>query len=177
VYYNVAQLLMEPVGATREYQVAETMPGAKEGWGPLLVEGEVRMLRIPRGLLVTGTLSTDIQEECSRCVEPFREHLDLTVEEEFFSAIDVPTGAEVEVPEEAGPFLISERHILDLQEAVRQAILLARPIQPLCRQGCEGLCPECGTDLNQVHCDCRKLPVDTHRGALEQTHGGNSGDR
>lgn len=177
MYYNVAQLLKEPVGATREYHVAETMSGTREGWDTLLVEGEVLMLRIPRGLLVTGALATDIQEECSRCVEPFRERLDLTVEEEFFSATDVDTGAAVEVPEEAGPFLINERHVLDLHEAVRQAILLARPIQPLCRQGCEGLCPECGTNLNQVHCDCRKLPVDPRRGALEHMRGGNSGDR
>lgn len=153
--YNVSQLLKEPVGATRHYEMDDFMPSPQEGAEELRVQGIVDLLRTRRGILVTGDLRTAVVEECSRCLDPFEEPLTLASEEEFFPLTDVNTGVPLGMPEEAGPFIISERHILDLSEAARQAILIARPIQPLCRPDCRGLCPECGANLNQGPCQCQ----------------------
>ena len=52
------------------------------------------------------------------------------------------------LPEDETAFTIDDHHQIDLREAIRQNLVLALPIQPLCREDCKGLCPECGRDLN-----------------------------
>lgn len=160
MYYNVAQLMKEAVGATRDYAVDDEVSCAEEGWSSLPVKGAVHMLRTHRGVLVTAALITSIPEDCSWCLEAFTEDLDLTVEEEYFPVIEVSTGAAMPVPEEAGPFCIDERHTLNLLEAVRQAVLLARPLQPVCQEACRGLCSECGGNLLRGECRCAEDAAD-----------------
>lgn len=158
--YNVAQLMKEPVGATRSYELDEEGQRLEEEWGPLRLMGTTQMLRTQRGILVTAALRTTIPAQCSRCLEEFQEPLELAIEEEYFPLADVFTGAPLEVPEDAGAFAISARHILDLLEAVRQAILLSEPIRPLCREDCAGLCLVCGRRLGSGHSGCRQEEVD-----------------
>ena len=154
MFYNVAQLMKESVGATRDYLLNDVISYKDEGWNSLAVEGSVHLLRTHRGILATAVLRTSIQEECSRCLEVFNEELDLSVEEEYFPVIEVVTGTLMPVPEEAGPFCIDERHTLNLLEAVRQAVLLEKPLQPLCQEACRGLCSECGGNLLRGECRC-----------------------
>lgn len=168
MYYNVAQLLKEPMGATRMYSIDEPFASPDKLLGLLHLEGTMQMLRTHRGVLVTAALATTVQEECSRCLEGYPQPLDLQIEEEFFPVADVASGLPVEMPAEAGPFLISPQHILDLQEAVRQACLLAKPLQPLCGEDCAGLCPECGQNLSQGMCKCRKESVDPRWAPLRE---------
>ena len=156
MYYNVAQLMKEAVGATRDYVVDDEFSCTEEGWSSLNIKGAVHMLRTHRGVLVTAALTTSIPEDCSRCLEAFAQDLDLTVEEEYFPVIEVSTGVAMPVPEEAGPFCIDERHTLNLLEAVRQAVLLAKPLQPVCQEACQGLCSECGGNLLRGECRCIK---------------------
>lgn len=164
--YNVAQLLKESVGATRRYEVSEPGDYSAEGWGEVRPQGTVSLLRTPQGLLVQAELEVSIPEQCGRCLEPFSQALVAKIEEEFQPITDVNTGAPLEVPRDEDVFTIDERHVLDLTEALRQAIILARPMQSLCRPDCAGLCPNCGQDLNQGACDCAQAPVDPRWVAL-----------
>ncbi|MBN1586419.1 MAG: DUF177 domain-containing protein [Candidatus Omnitrophica bacterium] len=70
---------------------------------------------------------------CNRCAREFSRHL----EREFRFVYDTR-----ETPE------------VDLLEAVREELLLGSEIQLLCSEGCKGLCPTCGQDLNQMECSC-----------------------
>ena len=165
--YNVATLLKEPTGAVREYHVEEALVSAWDEGEPPVVEGTVHMLRTLRGILVTARLTTSEPEECSRCLEQYWQVLTPEIEEEFFPIVDVATGAPVPPPEEDA-FSIGADHVLDLTEAVRQAILLARPMKPLCSEDCAGLCPDCGQNLNIATCGCRGEPVDPRWESLKQ---------
>ena len=148
---NVSQLLKSGLGATRNYHIDDDVDITGEG-KPSRVEGEVKLTRTDLGVLVTGTLRTDVEVPCSRCLTEFRLPLTLKIEEEYFPTIDVNSGVAVEVPEEPGCFTIDEHHILDLTEAVRQYALTAIPIQTLCKAECAGLCPVCGQNLNEKQC-------------------------
>ena len=160
MFYNVAQLLKEPTGASRQYSVNESVPFSEEGWGLVHPTGPVSMLRTPRGILVSAGLTVSIPEPCGRCLETFQELVTAEIEEEFFPMTDVNTGLPLEVPRDSEPLSIDAKHILDLTEALRQAILLARPIQSLCRPDCAGLCVSCGCNLNWDRCDCSAEPSD-----------------
>jgi uncharacterized protein len=162
--FNVAQLLLEPIGASRHYHLDETYAVAEGKMERL--RGELTLLRTDRGLLATGTLATRIDVSCSRCLAPVKLPVTLQIEEEYYPTVDALTGAPLPAPEEPTAFLIDEHHILDLSEAVRQALLLAEPMQPLCRPDCAGLCPTCGRDRNLGPCDCSAEPFDARWNAL-----------
>lgn len=160
MYYNVSQLLREPVGSTRMYDIDQPFALPYDGEPVTRVTGPVTLIRTPRGVLARATLSAEATEPCSRCLQPATVPLDLDVEEEFVTSIDPVTGARLPEPEEDTPFRIDEHHHLDLEEAVRQAAVLEEPMAPLCRPDCRGLCPLCGADRNGSPCTCETGPID-----------------
>lgn len=67
---------------------------------------------------------------------------------------------------DAEGFAIDEYHLLDLTEALRQYTIVAVPMKPLCKADCAGICPTCGTNLNESTCDCDKSLKDGRWGPL-----------
>ncbi|MBI4186605.1 MAG: DUF177 domain-containing protein [Chloroflexi bacterium] len=163
---NVSQLLKEPVGSTRSYEVQGAVNIT--GGASSEVEGQVELTRTNRGILVRGKLHTEVKVTCSRCLTPFNYPLTLNFEEEYFPAADVFSGAWMPLPEEPGSFTIDEHHILDLSRAIVEYALLSIPMKPLCREDCPGLCPNCGRNLNFGLCACEVVisnkPADKEKG-------------
>lgn len=156
---NVSQMLKSSIGSTRTFEVNDITDITGDG-SESLVQGEVRLTRTDRGILVTGRFSTSVDVVCSRCLEPFYLPLTFDIEEEYFPSIDIVSGNPVEMLGEPGSFTIDEDHVLDLTEAVRQYALTAIPIKTLCRTECAGLCPECGQNLNLGRCSCVRPEMD-----------------
>ena len=156
---NVSQLLKEPIGATRDYQVSEIVDVTGDGNGRK-VQGEIGLLRTHRGILVRGVLRTEVELTCSRCLTVFNCPVTLNVDEEYIPTVDVVSGVPLSSPEEPGPFIIDEHHVIDLTEAIRQYSLLVIPMKPLCREDCAGLCPNCGRNLNRGPCGCLQQGAD-----------------
>lgn len=157
--FNVATLLREPVGSTREYQVEdETAEVDSEGY-QRLVDGKVRLLRTSRGILVRAQLEVTPTLQCARCLRDFEATLPLAIEEVFEFERDPLTGELVE-DIEPDTFRLEGEQYLDLSDAVRQYEYAAWPISPLCRSDCAGLCPDCGTDLNDGPHTCEAAQPD-----------------
>jgi len=135
---NVSQLLKEPVGATRTLEVADRV---KIYDSPSPLSGQVRLIHTNRGILASGRLKVEVEAECCRCLEPFECPLEIDIEEEYISTVDVHSGGVIQLPDDydADAFIIDEHHTLDLSEAVRQYTMLAIPMKPLCRQDCAGI--------------------------------------
>ena len=150
---KVSQLLKETIGAVRDYQVSEIVDVTGDGGGRK-VQGEVRLLRTHRGILVKGELQTEIELTCSRCLSLFHFPVRINFEEEYIPTVDVVSGIPLSSPEESSSFTIDEHHVIDLTEAIRQYALLTLPMKPLCREDCAGLYQESGHNLSQGTCDC-----------------------
>jgi uncharacterized protein len=167
---NVAQLLKAPTGGSRRLELHDDIAGIDEELSvqsPLA--GAVSLIRTADGILVTASLETSVQLECCRCLETFSIPIRVEIEEEFHPTIDIHTGAVLPVSDtEEDATTIDEHHVLDLTEVVRQALFLALPMNPLCKKDCAGLCPLCGTDLNQEQCQCEPDTVDPRLEALRQ---------
>lgn len=167
--FNVGQLLVGPVGATRQYELDEDIAGLDPELAPTQpLTGTVHFLHTAGGVLVQGRLVTQVRVPCARCMEDVLVNLEMTLEEEFLSLFNPRTGLPAEIPADSDAFLIDEHNILDLSEAVRQYVFLALPMQPLCRPDCAGLCPRCGQDLNAGPCNCPPTPLDERWAALAQ---------
>lgn len=156
--FNVAGLLREHVGATREYALQADELQLYDDTPARELTGNVRLLRINTGVLASGDVAASLWLDCSRCLTGFESRVLAEFEEEYRPRIDVMTGAPVDVSREGEDaddyFLIGLDHVLDLAEAVRQALVLHIPFNPVCRQDCAGLCTECGVNLNNGDCDC-----------------------
>ena len=163
--YNVAQLLKEPMGATRSYQVQEEFPGPERIADA--VRGPLNLVRIHHGVLVRARLDARSSLTCGRCLDRFTRASALFIEEEFFPTVDLHTGRKLPPPAEGEEaLLIDAGHTLDLTEVLRQYLLTDAPMKPLCRLGCPGLCPVCGINLNRESCGCNADRVDPRWGAL-----------
>jgi uncharacterized protein len=149
--YNVAQLLKSPVGATQDVILDDSdhldlRDGEARLAGP--ISGKARLHRTNEAIYVDGVAHIPVLLECSRCLTEFTVTLDAPLRETFYPTIDIESGLPLRVPEGETAFEIDDHHQLDLREAIRQNLVLALPIKPLCREDCKGLCPECGRDLN-----------------------------
>jgi len=162
---NVSQQLRSSIGSRRSYEVSEIINVAG---GNSMFQGKVGLMRTDRGILVKGALCTEVEVTCSRCLSLFSCPLTLNIEEEYFPVVDVGSGTSLPLPDEPGGFTIDERHILDLTEAIRQYVLLAIPMKPVCREDCAGLCPSCGHNLNQGRCNCLTQGTESHSSELSK---------
>jgi uncharacterized protein len=121
---------------------------------------------------VVGRVATELELACSRCLEPFRLPVDVPLDLRF---APVPEGeSEAEGAGEdrdisADDTDTSYYHddMLDLNEMLREQFYLALPMKPLCREGCLGLCPQCGADRNTNPCDCQPGWQDPRFAALK----------
>ena len=135
---NVSQLLKEAIGSVRNYEVSGAVDIADNGNGNP-VQGEVRLTRTNRSILVKGKLYLTVDVACARCLSLFSYPLVLDIEEEYFPALDIVSGATLPSPDEPSSFTIDEHQVLDLTEAARQYAVTAIPMKPLCRNDCPGL--------------------------------------
>lgn len=141
MYFNVAQLLKEPTGATRTYDLVEDLSDLDPELTPLNpLVGTLHLLRTHSGILVTGELSTALQITCNRCLGPVAIPVRFQLEESFRPLTEVSTGRYIHPDEfegsaedlEDAALLINEQHILNISEVVRQNIWLALPMYPTC---------------------------------------------
>lgn len=167
--FNVAQLLKEPIGATRTGEVSvdlrRLVPEAEldaadseQDTPEPILSGPVRLMHTNDGVLVQGDLNADLVLPCSRCLEPVEVPLEIKLEEIFTPTIDVLSGQSVKPEEEDQALWIDAHHILDLTEVLRQDVLVSLPMHLLCREECRGLCPTCGQNWNEGSCDCEPEP-------------------
>ncbi len=108
------------------------------------VELDLRLEAVMEGVLVTGTARAVVDGECARCLEPIRDAIEVTLQELY--AYD-DGGDEDALDDEDDDVRTLEGDLLDLEQPLRDAVVLALPFQPLCREDCPGLCPECGARL------------------------------
>ena len=165
--YNVSQLLMGPIGSTRRFQLDEPVYSGLEGLTVGQATGSVRLLRTYEGLLVNATINVEVNSPCDRCLTEYPRISTLVIEEECYPTVDPATGHRVYAPDlSEGVTHIDTSQMLDLSDVLRQYLLTGEPLKALCRVDCHGLCPECGTDLNEEKCKCAGPPVDPRWGAL-----------
>jgi len=158
--FSLARLLEEPVGSKMSFYIEEPQQKLAEDLVVEFVRGTVEFTRTNRGVLAEGELHSQVQLECARCLETFAQPIDFHLETQFDSS---PTKLQKEPA-----YLIGVKGILDLSEALREQILLNLPMRPLCRPDCQGLCVECGKNLNEGPCDCARETIDPRLKGLKE---------
>ncbi len=174
--FNVAQLLKQPIGATRVYELDDEI----EGLDPELVSlstltGTVKLLRTHSGVLAIADLQILLEVTCNRCLEPVEMPVHISFEEGFRPLTDVETGRFILPQEFKGQeeeltdaaLLIDDHHILDISEVVRQNIWLMLPMYPGCIWQDPENCPNFAERLREVE--------EVHQDLVDETPAGTEG--
>ena len=115
------------------------------------VELDLRLESVVEGVLVSGTARVQLAGECSRCLDPVSDELEVDIQELYaYEETDhrgrpVRTASAEGDDEDERRFMVGE--LLDLEPVLRDAVVLDLPLAPVCRDDCPGLCPQCGFRL------------------------------
>ncbi len=119
-----------------------------------------------RQFTLAGRVSTLLELQCGRCLEPFRMPVDASFDLLYLPHAENAGEGEVEIEDDDLSTAFYSGEVIDLGQLMREQFCLALPMKPLCSDGCHGLCPYCGANLNQVTCTCAPSWVDPRLEAL-----------
>ena len=117
---------------------------------------------------LVGTVRTELELPCGRCLEPFRMPFEGAIDVRYLPASEMSAEDEREVAEEDLDTSYYRDDQIDLNELLREQFYLALPMKPLCQEGCAGLCPQCGTNLNTGTCQCTSQWEDPRLAPLKE---------
>ncbi len=159
--------------------VDELVKGDNAGYrakGPLHIDGNLQ--KIERRVLFHAHGRAPLVAPCGRCLSPVGVEVPLDFQMTFVP--DEGVHARDEIPDEKQPtgrptrtFAADEVNeetysgkVIELDPVVREQLLLALPSYPVCQDNCKGLCPVCGTNLNERDCGCDRRVPDPRWAAL-----------
>ncbi|MFB9837429.1 YceD family protein [Actinoallomurus acaciae] len=134
------------------------MVGVPEGAD---VELDIRLEAVLEGVLITGTARAPLSGECARCLDPLTSSIEVEFQE-LYVYDDTRSGENAEDDERR-----LEGDLIDLEPVVRDAMVLALPLSPLCQDDCPGLCSDCGVRLADAEPDHHHDAVDPRWAALQ----------
>lgn len=105
-------------------------------------------------VLIDGLAKAKVSLVCSRCLKEFSYPVEPTFRVEYVPAGEVDRGEEQELKSDELETGFHKGDEIDIDELLREQILLAIPMKPLCKTSCPGLCPKCGKDLSEGDCNC-----------------------
>ncbi|PIQ77616.1 hypothetical protein COV82_03665 [Candidatus Peregrinibacteria bacterium CG11_big_fil_rev_8_21_14_0_20_46_8] len=157
--YDIGGLIASPQGTIDSFDVEEliTLPEQDD---PLLTEPirfQLEFIKLRDEVTAhVSNLAASCEMRCNRCLITFTAPVVVsTAERQFW--IHLPEGNHAEIDTS---YQIDRKHgRIDLNQMIREEILLHFPPIPLCSESCKGLCDQCGTDLNKSSCACAKPEV------------------
>jgi uncharacterized protein len=141
--------------------------------GPLTAQGTAELLPHTGGeVRVQGRIKTDLETECDRCLGRAQFHIDAPFDlfyRPVESGVEEDGAAihEVAIDEGEAEMGFYELPGLQLEDIVREQMLLQLPMQRICKEDCLGICPSCGENRNENKCSCQPHPGDDRWMALK----------
>jgi len=153
MFINVAPLLKQDVGAHADFHVAEDpidargdSAGLREA-GARSIDADIVATHTNPGAYLEGRADASVEVTCSRCLRAVETPVHADFAEQYYATVGVAHGEPLaEAPRDAKT--IGSDFRIDLVPLLREELILATPLAPLCRPDCGGLCEECGRDLN-----------------------------
>lgn len=169
MFFNLTELEHHPILFDVTYQPGEIeFDGELKQKGPLTAKGKAELLRNTLGeIRLRGEVKATLAAPCDRCLAEAEIALDGEFDLFFKPVEKTSAHGEVHLAEGEVDLSFYEGDGIGLRDALREHILLARPMRLFCRPDCQGLCPECGADRNENPCTCATEKTDPRLSALK----------
>ena len=137
---------------------------------PVTANGTVRL--VGAEVFVNGHVKTRAAVECDRCLTRVELPVDADFELEYVTGPTYESSEAADLSDEELSVSVFDGEAIDVDEIVKEQILLAVPTRTLCRPDCKGICPDCGIDKNTGDCACETKEVDPRWAALRNLTSG-----
>ena len=134
---------------------------------PIESSGTAELLESVMEIRVSGHVKTRMEFACDRCLEPAGFAIDTDFSLLYRPASYNPAHEEIALKGEESEIGFYEDGGLELGDVLREQILLALPMQRVCREDCRGICPVCGQNRNLVNCECHEDLADDRWAGLK----------
>jgi uncharacterized protein len=136
---------------------------------PLQVAGTAELLAHSEGeVRIQGRYTVEMTAQCDRCLGQAKFPLDASFDLFYRPMSDIAVEEEVEIDEGEAELGFYEDGGMELEDILREQVMLALPMQKVCSDVCKGICPVCGKNRNETVCDCRMETTDDRWGALRK---------
>ncbi|MBQ6453335.1 MAG: DUF177 domain-containing protein [Coriobacteriales bacterium] len=152
---------LDEAGTVKHVQGELDLPAYESGRGEFrLLDGlsyDAYLSHTGDSILLTGTIKGRAMGSCDRCLEDAVFDIDGELEGLYFIRTDSPLMQDMEEDEYE---IIGDSDVIDLTNAVLASLAFETPFVLLCSEDCKGLCPHCGSNLNEGDCGCAQDHVD-----------------
>jgi len=175
MFLDIKELEVHPLDFEEEFLPdAIDLGGEVRQRTPLKASGRAELVeehsgkhQVIKDIRLRGRLSTRLELQCARCLDPVPQDV-----KREFELLYRPLGAdagrdELSVTDAEAEIGYYQGEGLQLEDVLREQVLLALPLKATCRQDCKGLCPQCGKNLNQEQCSCSTEREDPRWAALK----------
>jgi uncharacterized protein len=170
VFIHVRDLELKPVRFDVELppgSIEFLDPKLKQS-APLHASGQAELvIDALREIRVKGQVQVRLQMECDRCLEPTVFPVDSSFEL-YYRPVAEGYGEEKSLDAGEAEMGFYEGDGLELNDVLREFVLLALPMRKLCDENCQGICPVCGQNRNQSECSCQTAAGDDRWAALKE---------
>jgi len=140
-----------------------------EQGSPLRAVGSAELLPHTGGeVRIQGRYNVEMTAQCDRCLGRARFPLDETYDLFYRPMAEIAREEEVAIDEGESEMGFYEGGGMELEDVLRERVLLALPMQRICSEACRGICPACGKNLNDGTCECKPDSSDDRWGALRK---------
>ncbi|MBT3188625.1 MAG: DUF177 domain-containing protein [Anaerolineae bacterium] len=148
---RLGSFLPQTAGYSREYSFEQSEIQLKNDFILRDLKGLLTASRTQRGLLLQGDFKGNLKLECGRCLSIYEHYLNWELTEFYvFNQRDA----------EEDDLVLSDNAEINLTESVTEEAQLDIPINPVCKNNCQGLCQTCGTNLNIEDCKHKDIPLE-----------------
>lgn len=134
------------LGEVRESVNNYSCEGVSEGVTCQDMSVDFSLMPVEQDILLRGSIRGFFGLQCSRCLKSYKHPVEITLTQLY--------------PPETGE--------INLEEEIRESLILNVPSKPLCGAGCRGLCPVCGGNLNDADCGCKTAETDPRWDGLKK---------
>lgn len=131
------------------------------------VKARLELTKAYSEIIVAGNVSAELELECSRCLKKYRRIMNEPVNVVYHPLAEIGTDRH-ELKDDEMDMGFYQGEELDLQELIREQVMLNIQMKPLCDENCKGICSQCGTDLNTDTCNCEEKKVDSRLEILKK---------
>jgi uncharacterized protein len=132
------------------------------------LRGEARAWKTGQSVVIQGSIQTVLRLQCVRCLKEFSSPISSALDLTLLPTKEDSSEEEIELKEDDMESGFFEGGEIRLSELACEQIFLDMPTQPLCQEGCKGLCPVCGKDLNLDPCLCQRDERESGFSALKK---------
>lgn len=131
------------------------------------VKAHLEITKVHKEIIVAGTVYTELELECSRCLKKYRRMMNEPVQVVYHPIEEIGSDRHALRDDEMDMGFYKGEE-LDLQELIKEQVMLNVQMKPLCDEHCMGICSQCGTDLNTGTCSCEAKKTDSRLEVLKK---------